>query len=112
MPSLITSTALLFAASTTTLAFNTPGNYGPSDSAFPPFSGDPFQKYHLTAKGINASFIPYGARLTNLFVKDKNDCYQDVALGYDDGEQYLNDTETDHTFFGAVVGRYANRWVI
>ena len=69
----------------------------------------PFQKYTIAAAGINASFIPYGARLTNLLVNDKNGNPQDVVLGYDNGTQYLNDTETVHTYFGAVVGRYANR---
>lgn len=68
-----------------------------------------FTKYTISAPGINASFIPYGATLTNLFVSDKNGHPQDVVLGYDSGTTYLNDTETDHTYFGAVVGRYANR---
>lgn len=80
-----------------------------ASAAFPPFSGDPFQKYTLTANGINATWIPYGARLTNMYVKDKNGCYQDIVVGYDNGTQYLHDTETNHTYFGAVVGRYANR---
>ena len=68
-----------------------------------------FTKYTISAPGINASFIPYGATLTNLLVPDKNGNPQDVVLGYDSGTAYLNDTETDHTYFGAVVGRYANR---
>lgn len=72
-------------------------------------SSSVFTKYTISAPGINASFIPYGARLTNLYVNDKNGNPQDVVLGYDDGSQYLNDTETVHTYFGAVVGRYANR---
>lgn len=80
-----------------------------TNPAFPPFSGDPFEAITLTAKGINATFIPYGARLTHLFVADKNNVMQDVVLGYDTGKQYLNDSETVHTYFGAVVGRYANR---
>lgn len=37
-----------------------------AQSPFPAFEGDPFKKYELSANGINASFIPYGARLTNL----------------------------------------------
>ena len=85
--------------------------YGASGKLpYPPFSGNPFKKYNLEANGIKASFIPYGARLTNLYVKDRNGAYQDVAVGYDDGRQYLEDTETNHTYFGAVVGRYANRY--
>ena len=68
-----------------------------------------FTKYTIVAPGINASFIPYGATLTNLFVPDKNGDPQDVVLGYDSGAAYLHDTQTNHTYFGAVVGRYANR---
>ena len=58
---------------------------------------DPFQKYTISAKGINASFIGYGARLTNLYVNDKNGQPQDVALGYDDAHQYREDDLTNHT---------------
>ena len=68
-----------------------------------------FTKFTISAPGINASFIPYGARITNLFVNDRNGDPQDVVLGYDNGTAYLNDTETVHTYFGPVVGRYANR---
>lgn len=105
---LVSSTVLLALSAALVAA---QASYGGSHGspAFPPFSGDPFKKYSLSANGINASFIPYGARLTNLFVKDKNGMFQDVALGYDDGKDYLEDTETGHTYFGAVVGRYANR---
>lgn len=74
-------------------------------------SSDPsvFTKYTISAPGINASFIPYGATLTSLFVPDKDGNPQDIVLGYDTGAAYLHDTETNHTYFGAVVGRYANR---
>lgn len=74
--------ALLFGASSIVAA----------QSPYPPFSGDPFKKYEISANGINASFIPYGARLTNLYVNDKNGVSQDVVVGYDEGSQYLEDT--------------------
>ncbi|MCJ1359464.1 MAG: hypothetical protein MMC33_009466 [Icmadophila ericetorum] len=70
---------------------------------------DPFQKYTISAPGINASFVAYGARLTNLYVNDKNGNPQDVALGYDNGSAYRTNDLTYHTYFGPVVGRYANR---
>lgn len=101
---------------------------------FPDFSGDPFQLYHLSAPGINASFIPYGrsamhlfsyseitlrlldtgARLTSLCVADRNGVSQDVVLGYDSAQQYLNDSDTVHTYLwvqpsfvsSAVARRY------
>ena len=72
-------------------------------------STSPFTKYTISAPGINATFIPYGARLTNLFVNDKNGIPQDVVLGYDEGKQYLTDDGTVHTYNGPIVGRYANR---
>jgi len=102
--------ALLLAASSLVSAaanYSGPGHY--RTSPYPSFSGNPLLKYNLTAKGIRASFIPYGARCTNLYVKDKNDKWQDIAIGYDDAHQYVVDSETNHTYFGAVVGRYANR---
>ncbi|KNG85693.1 putative aldose 1-epimerase [Aspergillus nomiae NRRL 13137] len=70
---------------------------------------DPFKVYTITAENITAKLIPYGARLTSLLVPDRDGNEQDVVVGYDDPKDYLKDTETDHTFFGAVVGRYANR---
>lgn len=88
--------SLLLAA--TVVFAQTGAGGGATQNVFPPFSGDPFQKYYLSAKGINATFIPYGARLTSLFVNDKNGNPQDVAVGYDEGSRYLEDTETDHTY--------------
>ena len=60
------------------------------------------QKYTLSSPGINASYIGYGARLTNLYVFDKHGMPQDVVLGYDQGSAYINNTEHEHTYFGAV----------
>lgn len=65
--------------------------------------------YSIKAAGIRATFMPYGARLTHLLVKDRSGNPQDVVVGYDKGDAYFNDTETAHSYFGAVVGRYANR---
>lgn len=68
-----------------------------------------FSFYSIKADGINASFIPYGARLTHLHVNDRHGKSRDVIFGYDEGKGYINDTETVHSYSGAVVGRYANR---
>ena len=69
----------------------------------------PFTVYTISAPNITAKYIPYGARLTSVLVHDRYGQDQDVVLGYDDTNDYLTDTETSHTYFGAVVGRYANR---
>ena len=37
------------------------------------------QKHTIEAPGIRASYIAYGARLTNLFVPDKNGVFRDVV---------------------------------
>lgn len=68
-----------------------------------------FTEYTIKAENITAKVIPYGARLTSLLVPDRDGNVQDVVVGYDDPKEYLHDSETNRTFFGAVVGRYANR---
>ncbi|KAL2118794.1 hypothetical protein VTJ04DRAFT_5753 [Mycothermus thermophilus] len=64
-------------------------------------------RYTISAKGIKAQFIPYGATLTNLYVKDKNGKPIDVVLGYDDVDYYPIDP--GHPVYNAIPGRYANR---
>ena len=52
-----------------------------------------------------ASFITYGATLTELYVSDRNHTFEDVVLGFDNLSQY----ETQSPYFGSTVGRVANR---
>lgn len=64
-------------------------------------SGEAVEKLTLSCEnGIAASFITYGATMTNLIV----DGY-DVVLGYNSLEEYLRDDAS----IGVTVGRYANR---
>lgn len=67
-------------------------------------ASDPFKKYTISADGIKASFIGYGATLTSLLVNDRDGKPQDVVVGYDDGRQYLQDSLTNHTYFGPIAG--------
>jgi aldose 1-epimerase len=64
-------------------------------------------RYTISAPGIKAQFIPYGASLTNLYVKDKNGEDVDVVLGYDDVDYYPVDP--GHPVLNAIPGRYVNR---
>ena len=81
-----------------------------TDCASPsPTLSSPFTLYTLSSENITATFISYGARLTSLLVPDRSGNLQDVVVGYDRPGQYLTDTETNHTYFGPIVGRYANR---
>src|SRR5208337_3162510 len=56
-------------------------------------------------KGSWAKVITYGATLTELYVPDKSGKPGDVVLGFSDLQGYLG----EQPFFGATVGRYANR---
>jgi aldose 1-epimerase len=62
--------------------------------------------YVLTnASGMTAKVMTYGAILTELDVPDRDGKMADVVLGFDDLKGYLG----GHPFFGATVGRVANR---
>src|SRR5262245_49691273 len=68
--------------------------------------GTPVELYVLqNGKGMIAKVITYGAILTELHVPDKDGKTADVVLGFDDLQGYL----AGHPFFGATVGRVANR---
>lgn len=57
------------------------------------------------AKGVRAAVIPYGAALQSLVMPDRDGKLADVTLGYSSLEGYLTKPE----YFGATVGRFANR---
>lgn len=62
--------------------------------------------YTLTNKnGLVLKATTYGAAVTELFVPDRNGKLADVVLGFDTLQGY----ETGTAFFGATVGRVANR---
>lgn len=64
-------------------------------------------KYTISANGIRASFIPYGASITNLFVNDTLNLERDIVVGYDNAQDYLAATINRH--LGGITGRYTNR---
>jgi aldose 1-epimerase len=57
------------------------------------------------AAGFEAAIIPYGATLQALRVPDRAGQSDDIVLGHDDLDGYL----TARRYFGATIGRYANR---
>ncbi len=62
----------------------------------------------LTIKNSNdlsISVISYGATLTSVMVPDRRGNAANVTLGFDTVEEY----ETKSPYFGALVGRFANR---
>ena len=68
--------------------------------------GSPVEIFTLRKPGgIEARICNYGGILVSLKVPDREGHLDDVVLGYDHLEGYL----TLSPYFGAVVGRYANR---
>ena len=57
------------------------------------------------AAGMSAKIMTLGATLQSLIVPDKAGHKDDVVLGYDTAQEYLSRPD----YFGASVGRYANR---
>ena len=70
-------------------------------------SSDPLRTVVLRAEGIEARVSPFGATVTHVLVPDRDGVVADVVLGYDDLESYRD--PADRPYFGAVVGRVANR---
>lgn len=68
--------------------------------------GTPIEAVTLTSKaGVSARILSYGATLQSLIGPDRAGKPADVLLGYDDLAGYV-----DHpNYFGATIGRYANR---
>ena len=64
-------------------------------------------KYWIHGDGLKAAFIPYGASVSNLILKDKHGIERDVVAGFDNATYYGEDRQ--HPHFGGVPGRYANR---
>jgi len=56
--------------------------------------------------GLEMTVTNFGGRIVSLMIPDKNGKMEDVVLGYESIDGYLNASET---FFGAAIGRYGNR---
>ena len=66
----------------------------------------PTNLYTLKNKaGMEVCITNFGGRIVSIMVPDKNGEMQDVVLGFDNVDDYIN-IPSD---FGASVGRYANR---
>ncbi len=62
--------------------------------------------YTLTNNsGLKVQIISYGATVVSIEVPDRNGKFDDVVLGYDTLEEYVK----GNAYFGATIGRYANR---
>jgi len=57
-------------------------------------------------KGMKIAITNYGGRIVSWLAPDKQGDYNDIVLGFDSIQGYLNANEV---YFGAIIGRYCNR---
>ena len=62
-------------------------------------------KYEIASEGIRANFVPYGASISNLFIRDVNGIERDIVLGWDNATYYTLDKK--HPHLGYVFDRMA-----
>ena len=61
--------------------------------------------YSLATDAIELSITNYGGRIVTLKTPDRDGRWGDVVPGFDSLDEYV----AAKSFFGALVGRYANR---
>src|ERR1051326_865811 len=69
-------------------------------------NGTPVDVYVVKDGDVVAHIITYGATVVSLSTPDRNHRSADIVLGYDSLDGYLSKSDP---YFGAIVGRYANR---
>lgn len=70
--------------------------------------GRSVELYTLTnSSGVTAKITNYGGHVVSLVVPDGKGAMEDVLLGHDKLEKYLD--RTTNPYFGCIIGRYGNR---
>ncbi|KAM5165456.1 galactose mutarotase [Mantella aurantiaca] len=63
------------------------------------------KRFRLQSESVKVETISFGCIITCIETKDRHGNFSDIVLGFDDLEGYVD----RHPYFGAVVGRVANR---
>jgi aldose 1-epimerase len=72
--------------------------------------GSAVEIYTLKSERIEVQVMTYGGYILSIKVPDKNGKVADVVLGFDDPSGYYAANHMKgNPFFGAIIGRYANR---
>ena len=69
------------------------------------FQGEEVQLIRLDNGILSCEVISFGAALRALYVRDRFGNTRDIVLGYDSIQEY----QSQDAYFGATIGRYANR---
>ena len=68
--------------------------------------GKKVELYTLRNKsGASTQIMSLGATIVSINVPDRNEEIDDIALGFDDSQKYMDYS----SYFGAIVGRFGNR---
>ena len=59
----------------------------------------------INSNGISIIIISYGGIIKEINTPSSNGKFENIVLGYEDNNEYLN----DKFYMGAIIGRYANR---
>ena len=76
-----------------------------SAEPFGDLNGQPVERYTLTCGRARVRILTYGGILQSIEVPDRDGQSANVALGFARLDEYFGGT----TFFGALIGRFANR---
>ena len=79
----------------------------PEDNFSVSLDGKDIGLYTLKAGKLTMQVTNYGARVVSLWTPDRKGNLDDIVLGYDNIDKYLDNP--GERFLGAVVGPYANR---
>jgi aldose 1-epimerase len=72
-----------------------------------PENGKAVEIYTLTnSRGMEVTVLTYGGILQSIKVPDRRGRLENVTLGYDNLDDYVNN---NGPYFGAIIGRYGNR---
>lgn len=79
----------------------------PSENFNTEVGGKQVSLYTLHNGFLTMQVTNYGGRVVALWMPDRRDSFEDIVLGYDHIDKYLNNE--GERYLGAVVGRCANR---
>lgn len=102
--SIIAAAAILSVVSCTS---NKPLPLIPAENFRQSVDGKNVDLYTLKAGDLIMQVTNFGGRVVALQTPDRNGSYEDIVLGYNNLDNYVNNS--GERFLGAVVGPYANR---
>ncbi len=81
-----------------------------TSAPFGQHDGQPVMLYTMdSGRGVTVRFISYGGIITEIRTPDRHGTSADIVLGFPDLQGYETVSAREGFYFGALIGRYANR---